>query len=313
MNIDTTVISTGSEKNNYIAAYQNSKNQSNEAFKFQLESISSSKTETADKEVQAVESDTKEVQAKEETSSDDDAKVSSKGEDKAQKTENTKDNQVKNEAQEENAQNQSGQNSQNGQNQQNPQSAMLSDEIAEMLKLNTKSNGINQINNASFKAGISEDIFTNSAKIDYASIAMSDGDALFFANLVTKTDMTMSSIAGEFQKSLNNAKVQEVQKTAKVSSVLMDALADSMKTGKAFRIDFDKDVSVVMRVDKDGNLNANFIPGDKAVEAYLRNNISYLRSRFDEENLPYNELTYSKYKEREQESEKRKDKENDNE
>lgn len=313
MNIDTTVLSAGSEKNNYIAAYQNSKTQSNEAFKFQLDSMTSSKTETSVKDAEASDSDAAEVQAKEDSSSEDDVKVSSKGEDKAQKTENTKDNQVKNETQDENSQNQSGQNSQNGQNQQNPQSAMLSDEIAEMLKLNSKSNGVNQLNNAAFKAGISEDVFSNSPKIDYASISMSDGDALFFANLVTKTDMTMSSIAGEFQKSLNTAKVQDVQKTAKVSSVLIDALADSMKTGKAFRIDFDKDVSVVMRVDKDGNLNANFIPGDKAVEAYLKNNISYLRSRFDEENLPYNELTYSKYKEREQESEKRKDKENDNE
>ena len=87
---------------------------------------------------------------------------------------------------------------------------------------------------------------------------MSQDDALFFANLLTKTDMSMQSIAGEFQKELSAGNVQNVQKTAKVSSVLMDALSESMKTGKAFRIDFDKDVSVVMRVDRDGHLNANF-------------------------------------------------------
>ena len=67
-----------------------------------------------------------------------------------------------------------------------------------------------------------------------------------------------------------------------------------------------------MRVDKNGNLNANFIPGDKAVEAYLRNNISYLKQRFDEQDLPYNELTYSKHRNHEQ-NEKRNNKEKDNE
>ncbi len=314
MNIDTSILTAGSEKNNYISAYQNSKAQSNDAFKFQMETISSSRTGTESTEIETDSEETSKVESSAaEDVTEDDSKVTSKADDKAQKTENTKDNQVKNDDSDNNPQNQQGQNSHNGQNQQNRQSSMLSDEIAEMMKLNSKVTGVNQVQNTNLKAGISEDVFAFPAKIDYSRFSMSDGDALFFANLVTKTDMSMTGIAGEFQKSLNTAKVQEVQKTAKVSSVLMDALADSMKTGKAFRIDFDKDVSVVMRVDKDGNLNANFIPGDKAVEAYLRNNISYLRSRFDEENLPYNELSYSRYKEREQESEKRKNKENDNE
>ena len=86
-----------------------------------------------------------------------------------------------------------------------------------------------------------------------------------------------------------------------------------MKTNKAFRIDFDKDISVVMRVDKDGNLNANFIPGDKAVEAYLRNNISYLKQRFEEQNISYGELTYSKHKRQDQDEEKQDKKENSHE
>lgn len=50
----------------------------------------------------------------------------------------------------------------------------------------------------------------------------------------------------------------------------MDKLSESMKTNQPFRIDFDKDVSVIIKVNKDGSLAANFIPGDKAVEQYLK-------------------------------------------
>ena len=41
-----------------------------------------------------------------------------------------------------------------------------------------------------------------------------------------------------------------------------------------------------------GKVSAEFIPGDKAVEMYLRNNIDSLRQRFDDQNLPYNDLFY---------------------
>ena len=47
-----------------------------------------------------------------------------------------------------------------------------------------------------------------------------------------------------------------------------------------------------MKVDKEGKINAEFIPGDKAVEAYLRNNIPFLKQRFEEQNIAYNDLYY---------------------
>lgn len=145
--------------------------------------------------------------------------------------------------------------------------------------------------------------------IEYDSINMSDDDANFFANLVQNTDMSMKGISNEINSQLvqNN---QNVQKNIQVSSVLMEKLADSLRTNQPFRIDFDKDVSVIIKVNKDGSLSANFIPGDKAVEQYLRNNIESLRQRFDEEDLPYSQLSYSNSREGKQQRSK---KENDNE
>lgn len=149
----------------------------------------------------------------------------------------------------------------------------------------------------------------NSAStFDYDVINMSDSDANFFANLVQHTDMSMQSLTEQITNSANKNITSSVQ----ISSVLMEKLASSMKTNQPFRIDFDKDISVIIKVNKDGSLSANFIPGDKAVEQYLRNNISSLKQRFDDENLPYSELTYSNQRDKQQQQQRRK-KENDNE
>ena len=149
----------------------------------------------------------------------------------------------------------------------------------------------------------------SASTIDYDAINMSYDDANFFANLVEKTDMSFESIS----KNINNELIENrenIQQNIKVSSVLMEKLSESLKTNKPFRIDFDKDVSVIIKVNKDGSLSANFIPGDKAVEQYLRENISSLKQRFDEENLPYSQLSYSNHNNKEQQ---RRKKENDNE
>ena len=148
----------------------------------------------------------------------------------------------------------------------------------------------------------------NSAQtVDYDAINMSDSDATFFANLVQNTDMSMQSIASQIQTQMADGS-QNIQQNVKVSSVLMEKLSESMKTNQPFRIDFDKDVSVIIKVNKDGSLAANFIPGDKAVEQYLRNNISFLRQRFDDQNLSYSQLSYSNSRQQQQQKRQSKEK-----
>lgn len=143
--------------------------------------------------------------------------------------------------------------------------------------------------------------------VDYDVVNMSDSDANFFANLVQNTDMSMQSIAANISDQMAEG-AQNIQKNVQVSSVLMDKLAESMKTNQPFRIDFDKDVSVIIKVNKDGSLAANFIPGDKAVEQYLRNNIASLRQRFDEQDLSYTQLSYSNSRQQQQQKRQNKEK-----
>lgn len=143
------------------------------------------------------------------------------------------------------------------------------------------------------------DFSSMQASLNYQSISMDDNDAMFFTDLVKNTDMSMQSIAGQLSQ-MSDVNVQAAEKTAKVSATMMNLLSDSLKTNQPFRIDFDKDVSVIIKVNKDGSIMANFIPGDKAVEEYLKNNIGYLRQRFDEQNLSYSQLSYSKHKQQQE-------------
>lgn len=237
-----------------------------------------------------------------------------------QKTDNTKTDKVTKEQNSENnqtlngevSQNSQSQNNQQGQGQNQNQNAYtpLSDQIQAYMNANGVDLNFSGIN--SMNATSRSQLTGMAVAVDYSSVKMSDADAKFFADLVSKTDMSVGSVAAEFQKALQNGNVKMVQSTAKASAALIEALKESSKTNQPFRIDFDKDISVVLQVDKAGKINANFIPGDKAVENYLRNNIDFLRQRFNEENIAYGDLSYSQSR-RQKEEQKRNNKENGNE
>ena len=146
-----------------------------------------------------------------------------------------------------------------------------------------------------------------SSSMDYKSMKMSDGDALFFSDLVKNTDMSMQSVAHYMQNAVET-NVEGAQQKSQVSATLMDLIHTASKTNQPVRIDFDKDVSVIIRVNRDGSIAATFIPGDKAAEQYLRENIPFLRQRFDEQELSYSELNYSRQKQ--QQENKKNSKEN---
>ncbi len=129
-------------------------------------------------------------------------------------------------------------------------------------------------------------------KVDYSNIQMDTDDAKFFADLVQNTDKTLQDVTVQLRTNVEE-NVKNVEKNVKVSTTLLNALSESLKTNQPFRINFDKDISVIIKVDRDGTLSATFIPGDKAVEQYLRQNISTLRQRFDDRELSYKELSYT--------------------
>lgn len=185
--------------------------------------------------------------------------------------------------------------------------------IPPIQELQTQIESIKNLkSNSSEKAAKGTKIDTDTS-IDYQSVKITMNDALFFANLV-KGDQVSVNIQGQITGSAAEIKNESTQETTQVSNVLMNTITEAAKTNKPFRIDFDNDVAVIMRIDKQGKLSAEFIPGDKAVETYLKNNISLLQASFDEQKLPYNELTYRKHKQEQQnEGNNQRNKENDDE
>lgn len=163
----------------------------------------------------------------------------------------------------------------------------LSNDIQQMINTSTIAHNV-----ASVKA--TQAVGTMKLNNSTNSISMTQSDAEFFVNLTQNNDVSIQNITAQAtEMTQQGADVKEVQQNVKVSQALLDALSESREKNQPVRIDFDKDVSVVLRVGKDGALAANFIPGDKAVEQYLRNNIETLKNTFNENDLPYSDLSYS--------------------
>ena len=127
------------------------------------------------------------------------------------------------------------------------------------------------------------------------AIKMTEADAKFFNNLI---ETNQQVIEGTKTAEQNNNLLKDVEtaQSAQVSKILLNALKESQENNKAFRVDFDKDISVILRVNKNGQISAEFLPGDEAVEQYLKANIPLLKQKFNDEGLEYDNLSYRQNK-----------------
>ncbi|MBR6162399.1 flagellar hook-length control protein FliK [bacterium] len=138
----------------------------------------------------------------------------------------------------------------------------------------------------------------------YDMMSMNQDDANFFINMVSGGQFSLSMNETNFNNfnisDIDIAPSTEVQKSIEVSKTLVNLIEKSMQTQKPVRIDFDNNIAVIMKITKDGKISADFIPSNQEVERYLRNNIPLLVQRFEEQNLPYKELTYRHTKQNKQ-------------
>ena len=127
---------------------------------------------------------------------------------------------------------------------------------------------------------------------NYETINISKEDAKFFIDLVENKQFALQQSGDKNALIRFSDEIGPTYKAQQTSNILTDLINKAYNDQKPVRIDFDNNVSVILKIDNKGKVTAEFIPGDKAVEAYLRNNIGYLKQRFDDQNLPYNDLMY---------------------
>lgn len=128
--------------------------------------------------------------------------------------------------------------------------------------------------------------------VSYDKVIVDRADAEFFINLVEKGEVNLNEISN-------------ASKSSAVSKTLADLIAKSMQDNKPIRIDFDNDISVIIKVGKDGKISADFLPSSQVAEAYLKENLPLLKQRFDDNNIEYNELNHRKQKQDDQENRKK--------
>ena len=129
--------------------------------------------------------------------------------------------------------------------------------------------------------------------VKYDSVVMDKADVEFFVNLVDNGAVDLSE-------------VQNVEKSSHVSKTLADLLAKSMNENKPVRIDFDNDISVIIKISRQGKITADFLPSSQVAEAYLKENLPLLKQRFDEKNIDYDELNQRKQKQDTQDNNRKK-------
>ena len=146
---------------------------------------------------------------------------------------------------------------------------------------------------------------SSAKKAEEKSIKMTEADAKFFQNLVANNNqVSQDSKATDMANQATLKDVEEAH-SAKVSKSLLNALKESQETNKSFRVDFDKDLSVILKVNRNGRISAEFLPGDAAVEQYLKSNIPLLKQKFNDEGLEYENLSYRDQSRKDNKEEKR--------
>lgn len=164
--------------------------------------------------------------------------------------------------------------------------------VEQALPENQNQNQINEQYANKFSFDTVSSIKNIQSVYNYDTVSISKDDAKFFADLVENKQFALQQ-NGETQNLIKFAdEIGPTYKAQQTSQVLTNLISKAYNEQKPVRIDFDNNVSVVLKVDSKGKVSADFIPGDKAVEAYLRNNIGFLKMRFDDQNIAYNELTY---------------------
>lgn len=78
-----------------------------------------------------------------------------------------------------------------------------------------------------------------------------------------------------------------------LSAKFLSMLKETLTNKKVFRIDFDNEISVIIKIDVEGKISANFLTSNKEMEESLKNNLYILRQKFEEQGIKYDKIEHT--------------------
>ncbi len=139
-----------------------------------------------------------------------------------------------------------------------------------------------------------KDIYIKEFKENLSQITQDD--LKFFELIANKQNVFVNSTNSLI---LEDESGQTVLKDLKFSKSLLNLIEYSQASNRPIRIDFDKDLSVILRIDKQGKISAEFIAQDKAMEFLIKTNIPNLRQKLDNSGIKYKKIYYKDDEEKE--------------
>ena len=151
------------------------------------------------------------------------------------------------------------------------------------------------MNDDGIKRVNSENRITIENIVKYDSVLMNQADVEVFVEVVEKGEVDLRNISSS-----------SIEKSIQVSKTLNNLLLKSMENNQPLRIDFDNNISVIIRISRDGKISADFLPSSQIAEAYLKENLPLLRQRFEDNNIEYDSLNQRERKDSQKEQNKKK-------
>ena len=136
--------------------------------------------------------------------------------------------------------------------------------------------------------------------VKYDSVIMNQADTEVFVELVQNGEIDLNKLSS-----------QEVEKSMQISKTLADMLAKAKENNQPLRIDFDNNISVIIRISREGKIRADFLPSSQVAETYLKENLPLLRQRFDDNNIDYDSLNQKERKDNPRENNRKKGQKNE--
>ena len=119
---------------------------------------------------------------------------------------------------------------------------------------------------------------------------MTKDDIEFFEILSSEKLVQLNNTVSILIKSEDKTETREVR----FSKSLQNLLEYAFLTNKPIRLDFAKNLTIILQRDTAGMVSAQFISREKAMDTILKNNLPLLKKKLDSSKIKYKKISYKK-------------------